>query len=477
MYYTSDVVGSPGKFYDLLLEASNNMPIAGNRNGSYLTMKSNDGLVFAIDLLIAGFSTVWLDQAYWQRAIASQPETSVKAYLFGGIAWYGVPFGFATCLGLGCVALTSSPSFPTYPDSLTETQVGAGLSSPAAAIALLGSGGAGLMLLLLFMAVTSSTSAELIAVSSLVTFDIYKTYIKPKATSSELVRVSHYGIIGYGLVLGAFCCGLNAGNANLTWILTVLGVIVGGASLPVGLVLLWEKMSTTATLFSPWIGFIGGLVAWFIVTWKRSGNISVLTTGDVTNAVAGNVTSWGLGGVMSVLLSFLFPGKLESTDPEAVARNNKINGEVISNEQNVSSVPTPEKSGEPFSSAAPDTIVPTGNDIVDFLETKLIQPLDPAVYHRANRIAIWFNVLFFVVAIILVPFTLFGTEWIFTKAGFTGWIVVSFIWVWVSMVICVIWPAVESRSSIWRIVKGISRDIATRGKGAPAAGDHESFDA
>jgi urea-proton symporter len=40
------------------------------------------------------------------------------------------------------------------------------------------------MLLLLFMAVTSSTSAELIAVSSLLTFDIYKTYLKPSATST-----------------------------------------------------------------------------------------------------------------------------------------------------------------------------------------------------------------------------------------------------------------------------------------------------
>ena len=83
------------------------------------------------------------------------------------------------------------------------------------------------MLLLLFMAVTSSTSAELIAVSSLITFDIYKTYIKPTATSRQLVAMSHIGIIIYALVLAVFCCILNAVNINLTWILTVLGVIVG----------------------------------------------------------------------------------------------------------------------------------------------------------------------------------------------------------------------------------------------------------
>jgi len=106
-------------------------------------------------------------------------------------------------MGLGCAAFTNVSVFPTYPQPLSASQNGAGLSAPAAAIALLGKGGAGLMLLLLFMAVTSSTSAELIAVSSLLTFDIYKTYIRPQASSNELVKVSHYAIIVYSVGLSA----------------------------------------------------------------------------------------------------------------------------------------------------------------------------------------------------------------------------------------------------------------------------------
>jgi Na+/proline symporter len=118
VYSTSEEIGSPSKFYDLLQQASEKMPIARNHEGSYLTFKSVDGLIFAVDLFVAGFSTVWLDQvrclgalfrnlkltqsqAYWQRAIASRPESSVKAYLLGGIAWYGIPFGFSTAMGLG----------------------------------------------------------------------------------------------------------------------------------------------------------------------------------------------------------------------------------------------------------------------------------------------------------------------------------------------------------------------------------------
>lgn len=83
------------------------------------------------------------------------------------LAWYGIPYGFATAMGLGCVSMTGSPSFPTYPNPLNVAQVGGGFSAPATAIALMGKNGAVLMLLLLFMAVTSATSAELVADSSL----------------------------------------------------------------------------------------------------------------------------------------------------------------------------------------------------------------------------------------------------------------------------------------------------------------------
>jgi Na+/proline symporter len=50
-------------------------------------------------------------------------------------------------------------------------------------------------MLFLFMAVTSSTSAVLTAVLSLLTFDVYKMYVEPRATSTELIRISHFGIV------------------------------------------------------------------------------------------------------------------------------------------------------------------------------------------------------------------------------------------------------------------------------------------
>ncbi|KAF2099950.1 Na+/solute symporter [Rhizodiscina lignyota] len=482
VYATSDTIGSPSKFYDLLLEASEKMPIAHNYQGSYLTFKSVDGLVFAVDLLVAGFSTVWLDQAYWQRAIASRPETSIKGYLLGGIAWYGIPFGFATAMGLGCAALTNTPSFPTYPNPLSLAQNNAGLSSPATAIALLGKGGAVLMLILLFMAVTSSTSAELIAVSSLLTFDVYKTYIKPDSSSHQLVQISHYGIVLYAVVLAAFCSILNAVGLNLTWLLTVLGIIVGGASVPVGLVLLWKRMSTIAACVAPWIGLSCGLIAWFVTTSRRSGEINVTTTGDTINAVAGNVTSWGSGYLAAIVLSLIFPKKFVSSDPAHIERANKVNGVTSAPESNVVTPPTEPKDldnkdlekdavqaspvqnrgeGEDMpSSGKPETYVPTGNALVDYLETSHMQPMDPVLVKKGERFAKIANLVFFLVAMILVPFTLFGTQYIYSRAFFSGWVCVSFIWVWISMIITVIYPVVESYDGLRTVGKGLMKDFS-----------------
>jgi len=238
--------------------------------------------------------------------------------------------------------------------------------------------------------------------------------------------------------------------------------------MPVGFILLWSRMSTIAVLLSPWIGFFSGLIAWFVVTHLRSGVINVETTGDATNAVAGNVTSWGTGLVTAVLLSFCVPGKFESMDEEHVARANKINGvsgtgtatpvlPVGENEKENAEAGADKEiqAIEPPSDVLPDTLVKTGNEVVDFLEASHIEPMDPAEVKRATRLAVGFNILFLVVAILFVPFLLFGGEWIFPRKMFVGWCVVSFMWVWCSMIICVIWPVVESWGTIWRIARGV----------------------
>ena len=109
---------------------------------------------------------------------------------FRGLTWFAIPWLCATTMGLAAVALESNSVFPTFPIRIPESEVSAGLVLPYAARALLGSGGAIASFFLVFFAVTSAYSSELISVSSIFTYDIYQTYINPKATGKNLIFVS-----------------------------------------------------------------------------------------------------------------------------------------------------------------------------------------------------------------------------------------------------------------------------------------------
>lgn len=47
-YTNSDIIGSPGAMYDQLTAAALKNPVEGNAQGSYLTMRSVNGLIFGV---------------------------------------------------------------------------------------------------------------------------------------------------------------------------------------------------------------------------------------------------------------------------------------------------------------------------------------------------------------------------------------------------------------------------------------------
>jgi Na+/proline symporter len=55
-----------------------------------------------------------------------------------------------------------------------------------------------------FMAVTSASSAELIAVSSIGTYDIYQTYFNPNASGRRLIYIAHSFVVGFGVIMAGF---------------------------------------------------------------------------------------------------------------------------------------------------------------------------------------------------------------------------------------------------------------------------------
>lgn len=174
IYHTSNsaAVGSIEKVYDRIVcsEAPD-----GNRDSSFLTLVSRPGLMFGIINIVGNFGTVFVDQSYWQSSVAAKPKNGVWGFLLGGLVWFAVPFTFATTMGLAYISLSVENGTPL----LTDSQVDDGLVPAVVAQKLLGAQGELLILVLVLMAVTSTGSAEVVAVSSILIYDVYCLYWKP----------------------------------------------------------------------------------------------------------------------------------------------------------------------------------------------------------------------------------------------------------------------------------------------------------
>ena len=210
-------------------------------------------------------------------------------------------------MGLSALALENNPVFPTYPERMSHADVSAGLVLPYAAVALLGKGGAAATLLLVFMAVTSASSAELIAVSSIWTYDIYQTYINPKASGKFLIRMSHFSCIVYAICLASFSTGLFYAGVSMGYLyllmvclidprhprflITLQGCIISSAVIPATLALMWKDQNWQAAAGAPVLGFICALIAWLVTAKRECGVLNVECTGSNNPMLAGNVTA------------------------------------------------------------------------------------------------------------------------------------------------------------------------------------------
>jgi Na+/proline symporter len=90
-YATGERLGSPRAVYDRLQDLSATSPVPGNAGGSYLTMKSKDGAIFFVINIVGNFGTVFMDNGYYNKAIAASPVHALPGYIIGGLSWFAIP--------------------------------------------------------------------------------------------------------------------------------------------------------------------------------------------------------------------------------------------------------------------------------------------------------------------------------------------------------------------------------------------------
>jgi hypothetical protein len=82
---------------------------------------------------------------------------------------------------------------------------------------LLGTGATEGLLVLIFMAITSTVWSSMIAVSSVISLDFYRTYINPKASDKKTLQVSHIGLVFHGAFMAGFALMSNYAGATNDW--------------------------------------------------------------------------------------------------------------------------------------------------------------------------------------------------------------------------------------------------------------------
>ena len=99
------------------------------------------------------------------------------------------------------------------------------------------------------MAIMSTYSSELISVSSISAYDIYKTYINPRATGKQLMRVNYISMSAFALFMGGFSTMLYYIGVGMGYLYLLMGVIISSAVAPAAMTMIWaDQVGITFTV-------------------------------------------------------------------------------------------------------------------------------------------------------------------------------------------------------------------------------------
>lgn len=143
----------------------------------------------------------------------------------------------------------------------------------------MGQSGAVAMLILLFLAVTSACSAEQIAVSSVLTYDIYGTYINKNPSEKQILWCSHACILGCSIFMGAIATAFLYIGISMGYLYELMGCIIGSAVVPISLCITWKKANGTGAVVGAIVGFMAAIAGWIGITASlNNGVVNVDTT-------------------------------------------------------------------------------------------------------------------------------------------------------------------------------------------------------
>jgi urea-proton symporter len=427
-------------------------------------------------LKFGNLALVLMDTAFWQKSFASEVHSTVPAYDLVSVVILAIPWCTGTIIGLSARAIEHTPVWFDYPNVLTTTQVNSGLVMPYVLKSLLGSGATTGLLVLVFMAITSTVSSSMIAVSSIISLDFFRTYVDPRATDRKILKVSHWGVVFHGTFMAGFAIMLEYAGATNNWSTYFRPIIACPGILPMILTLLWSRQTKLAAILGPILGLCSGVATWLSLSWYWSGAINIQTTQVQLPGLYGAVVSFFSPALYSVVISLVWPSRF---DWREFLRIDLIEDKSQPSSSLQSKVPSSEavnETSKPGFGSEKEAYLSSGEESGPTLNSPRIQhnaklPLDEVVHpfdeETLRHIRKWFKIasVYFVVNVlvtcVLWPLPLYR-DYIFTKTFFSGWVTMAIVWHFAAMFAVIVYPVYDGRHEIARAARGIVNELKSR---------------
>ncbi|KHC42040.1 solute:sodium symporter (SSS) family transporter [Candida albicans P76067] len=454
---TSDQVGGIDGLYDKIIEVSKTKFIEGNYDGSILTGKSKGSVIFGLVLTAGNFGLTVMDSSFWQKTFSASPRATVPAYLLTAFLIFSNVWPISAIIGGSSHFLESDPSFPTYPRKMTQYEIDSGFVLPYVLKAILGNGGVGALLLILYLAVTSTVSAQMVSVSSIVSFDIYKKYIHPNAQNKSMINVSHITCVVFGLGIAGFSIMLHYVGVNMTWFGYFIPMAICPGVIPLIFTVTWDRQTFWAAFISPVVGFAAGLTVWISTAYHFYGSVTIESTGGQLPALYGSLTALLLPGTLSIIISFIKPEKFDWEKLKQV--NLLVDGDSSSEVEIDNDTPTIPKEKQ-------DGVeVNFESDETSSLEQQ--QQSQAASQLTVKEMDFWIKISTgSVIFILLVTWVIWPMsvyrDWVFTASYFKGYVTVALIWLYTTLIVIGLVPFYTGRHSAAKVFRGVYNDYIKR---------------
>ena len=454
---TSDQVGGIDGLYDKIIEVSKTKFIEGNYDGSILTGKSKGSVIFGLVLTAGNFGLTVMDSSFWQKTFSASPRATVPAYLLTAFLIFSNVWPISAIIGGSLHVLESDPSFPTYPRKMTQYEIDSGFVLPYVLKAILGNGGVGALLLILYLAVTSTVSAQMVSVSSIVSFDIYKKYIHPNAQNKSMINVSHITCVVFGLGIAGFSIMLHYVGVNMTWFGYFIPMVICPGVIPLIFTVTWDRQTFWAAFISPIVGFAAGLAVWISTAYHFYGSVTIESTGGQLPALYGSLTALLLPGTLSIIISFIKPEKFDWEKLKQV--NLLVDGDSSSEveiDNDTQTIPKEKQDGVEVNFESDET-----SSLEQQQQSQAASQLTVKEMDFWIKISTGSVIFILLVTWVIWPMSVYR-DWVFTASYFKGYVTVALIWLYTTLIVIGLVPFYTGRHSAAKVFRGVYNDYIKR---------------